>query len=104
RYAASGVWVRRSPALGVTPGGRVAEGIITCARRVPPLTHLRMVQHHGAYMEERASTLLRAGTGIGWAIATLDYFGGLTPMIAGARRVLGASVNLGAPHLSLRDV
>ena len=104
RLVGSGVLLSGYLALVLIAGRRLAEGLIIFALRVPPLTHLRMVQHHGAYMEERASTLLRAGTGIGWAIATLDYFGGLTPVIAGARRVLGASLNLGAANISLGDV
>src|SRR4029450_9610399 len=53
------------------------------------------------YLEERATMLLRAGTAIGWAVATLDYFGALTPAIGGARRVPRGSLKLGAvapPH------
>src|SRR5262245_45243424 len=104
RLVGSGVLLSGYLALVLIAGRRLAEGLIVFALRVPPLTHLRMVQHHGAYLEERASALLRAGTGIVWAIATLDYFGGLTPAIAGARRVLSASLNLGAANISLGDV
>ena len=100
----SGVLLSGYLALVLIAGRRLAEGLIIFALRVPPLTHLRMVQHHGAYLEERASTWLRAGTGIAWAIATLDYFGGLTPAIGGAQRILGASLKLGAANLSLGAV
>jgi potassium-dependent mechanosensitive channel len=100
----SGVLLSGYLALVLIAGRRLAEGLLLFALRVSPLTHLRMVQHHGAYLEERASTLLRTGTGIGWAIATLDYFGGLTPAIGGVQRVLGASLKLGAANISLGDV
>jgi small-conductance mechanosensitive channel len=104
RLVGSGVLLSGYLALILIAGRRLAEGLVMFALRVPPLTHLRMVQHHGAYLEERATTLLRAGTGIGWCIATLDYFGALTPTVAGVRRVLEASLKLGAVNLSLGDV
>jgi len=104
RLVGSGVLLSGYLALVLIAGRRLAEGLVMFALRVPPLTHLRMVQHHGAYLEERATTLLRVGTGIGWIVATLDYFGALTPVIASVRRVLDASLKLGAVNLSLGDV
>ena len=104
RLLGSGVLLSGYLALVLIAGRRLAEGLVTFALRVPPLTHLRMVQHHGAYLEERASTLLRAGTAIAWTIATLDYLGALTPVIAGARRALAASLTLGVFSISLGDV
>ena len=104
RLVGSGVLLSGYLALVLIAGRRLADGLVMFALRVPPLTHLRMVQHHGAYLEERATTLLRVGTGIGWIVATLDYFGALTPVIAGVRGVLGASLTLGAVNLSLGDV
>jgi potassium-dependent mechanosensitive channel len=104
RLVGSGVLLSGYLALVLIAGRRLAEGLVIFLLRVPPLTNLRMVQHHGAYLEERATMLLRAGTGIGWGGATLGYFGALTPVIAGARRVLDASLKLGALNLSLGDV
>jgi potassium efflux system protein len=104
RLLGSGVLLSGYLALVLIAGRRLAEGLVTFALRVPPLTHLRMVQHHGAYLEERATTLLRAGTAIAWTIGTLDYFGALPPAIAGARRALEASLTLGVFSISLGDV
>ena len=104
RLIGSGVLLSGYLALVLIAGRRLAEGLVMFALRVPPLTLLRMVQHHGAYLEERATMLLRAGTGIGWLVATLDYFGALTPAMAGVRRVLDASLKLGVVNLSLGDV
>jgi potassium-dependent mechanosensitive channel len=104
RLLGSGVLLSGYLALVLIAGRRLAEGLVTFALRVPPLTHLRMVQHHGTYLEERATAWLRAGTAIAWLIATLDYFGALTPVIAGARGVLTASLTLGVFSISLGDV
>ena len=104
RLLGSSVLLSGYLALVLIAGRRLAEGLVTFALRVPPLTHLRMVQHHGAYLEERATTLLRAGTAIAWAVGTLDYFGALTPAIAGARGALAASLTLGVFSISLGDV
>ncbi len=104
RLLGSGVLLSGYLALVLIAGRRLAEGLVTFALRVPPLTHLRMVQHHGAYLEERATTWLRAGTAIAWTIATLDYLGALTPAIAGARGALAASLTLGVFSISLGDV
>jgi potassium-dependent mechanosensitive channel len=104
RLLGSGVLLSGYLALVFIAGRRLAEGLVIFALRVPPLTHLRMVQHHGARLEERARALLRASTAIAWIVGTLDYFGALTPAIAGAQRVLGASLKLGAVNLSLGDV
>jgi small-conductance mechanosensitive channel len=104
RLLGSSVLLSGYLALVLIAGRRLAEGLVTFALRVPPLTHLRMVQHHGAYLEERATAWLRAGTAIAWTIATLDYFGALAPAIAGARGVLAASLTLGVFSISLGDV
>jgi len=104
RLLGSGVLLSGYLALVLIAGRRLAEGLVTFALRVPPLTHLRMVQHHGAYLEERAAAWLRAGTAIAWTIATLDYLGALTPAIAGARGALAASLTLGVFSISLGDV
>jgi small-conductance mechanosensitive channel len=104
RLVGSGVLLSGYLALVLIAGRRLVEGLVIFALRVPPLTHLRMVQHHGAYLEERASMLLRAAVGISWSVATLGYFGALTPAIAGVRRILGASLTLGVLSLSLGDV
>jgi potassium-dependent mechanosensitive channel len=104
RLVGSGALLSGYLALVLIAGRRLAEGLVLFALRVPPLAHLRMVQHHGAYLEARAHMLLRAATALAWAVGTLDYFGGLTPAIAGTRRVLGASLTLGALSLSLGDV
>jgi small-conductance mechanosensitive channel len=104
RLLGSGVLLSGYLALVLIAGRRLAEGLITFALRVPPLTHLRMVQHHGAYLEERATMWLRAGTAIAWTIGTLDYLGALTPAIAGARGVLAASLTLGVFSIALGDV
>jgi small-conductance mechanosensitive channel len=104
RLLGSSVLLSGYLALVLIAGRRLAEGLVTFALRVPPLTHLRMVQHHGAYLEERATTWLRAGTAIAWTIGTLDYFGALTPAITGARGVLAASLTLGVFSISLGDV
>jgi small-conductance mechanosensitive channel len=104
RLVGSGALLSGYLALVLIAGRRLAEGLILFALRVPPLVHLRMVQHHGTYLEERAHMLLRVATALAWTVGALDYFGALTPAIAGARAVLGASLTLGALSLSLGDV
>ena len=104
RLVGSGALLSGYLALVLIAGRRLAEGLILFALRVPPLVHLRMVQHHGTYLEARAHMLLRVATALAWAVGTLDYFGALRPAIAGARSVLGSSLKLGALNLSLGDV
>jgi small-conductance mechanosensitive channel len=48
--------------------------------------------------------LLRTISAIAWAIGTLDYFGALTPAIAAGRRILVATLTVGALSLSLGDL
>jgi potassium-dependent mechanosensitive channel len=104
RLVGSGSLLSGYLALVLIAGRRLAEGLILFALRVPPLVHLRMVQHHGTYLEARAHMLLRVATALAWTVGTLDYFGALTPAIAGVRSVLGSSLKLGALNLSLGDV
>ena len=91
-------------ALVLIAGRRLAEGLFIFALRVPPLARLRMVQNHGARFEQRGIVLLRTISALGWAVGTLDYFGALTPAIAGGQRILAAGLTLGALSLSLGDV
>jgi potassium efflux system protein len=104
RLLGSGILSSGYLALVLIAGRRLAEGLFIFALRVPPLAQLRMVQNHGARFEQRATSLLRTITALGWAVGTLDYFGALTPAIAGGRRILAAGLTLGALSLSLGDI
>ena len=104
RLVGSGALLSGYLALVLIAGRRLAEGLILFALRVPPLVHLRMVQHHGTYLEGRAHMLLRVATALAWTVGALDYFGALTPAIAGVRSALGSSLKLGVLNLSLGDV
>jgi small-conductance mechanosensitive channel len=104
RLLGSGILSSGYLALVLIAGRRLAQGLVIFLLRVPPLARLRMVQNHGARFEERAAALLRMLSVLGWAVGTLDYFGAMTPAIAGVRRILAAGVTVGALTLSLGDV
>jgi small-conductance mechanosensitive channel len=104
RLLGSGILSSGYLALVLIAGRRLVEGLFIFALRVPPLAQLRMVQGHSAWFEQRVGAALRTLSALGWAVGTLDYFGGLTPAIAAGRRILAASLTLGALSLSLGDV
>ncbi|MGH7347360.1 MAG: mechanosensitive ion channel domain-containing protein, partial [Candidatus Rokuibacteriota bacterium] len=104
RLVGSGILSSGYLAMVLVAGRRLAEGLVTFAFGVRPLTRLRMVERHGAWLERRAQRLLRAISVVVWAVGTLDYFGALVPAVGLARRSLGANLTIGALSLSLGDV
>ena len=104
RLVGSGILSSGYLAMVLIAGRRLAEGLVTFALRVRPLVGLRMVAHHGARLERRAQTLLRAISVIVWAVGTLDYFGALMPAVEIGRQILDANLVIGALSLSLGDV
>src|SRR5437867_10925257 len=104
RLVGSGILSSRYLAMVLVAGRRLAEGLVTFALRVRPLTRLRMVEHHGAWLERRAQRLLHTVSVVVWVVGTLDYFGALVPAVDLARRALDANLTIGALSLSLGDV
>jgi len=83
---------------------RVADGMVTLALRLPPLSNLGMVRRRGFVIERRAHGVLRALAVVTWAVLSLRYFGLWNAAVDAAQAALGAELKRGALSLSLGDV
>ena len=91
-------------AVGFYASYRVADGVVSAARRAWPLNLLRSSRHHPVSAQQRTRTLLRVAAFGGWAFVALDFFAIRDELVAAVRAVLGASLELGELSLSLGDV
>jgi small-conductance mechanosensitive channel len=104
RLLASGILNSGYLGLIIAAGRRLAEGLVAFALRVRPLSALRVVANHGHLIERRAGRTLRVVAMLGWCAGVLDYFSALPAVVAGVRRVFGATLAVGALSVSLADV
>lgn len=91
-------------ALGLYACYLIAAGAVSVAMRVPPVRHLRMVEHHRDLLESRLCRALAFAAVLGWLARTLEYLGILKPLLARAQSLLGAKLELGTIHLSVEEV
>jgi small-conductance mechanosensitive channel len=91
-------------AVGLYASYRVADGVVAAARRAWPLNLLRAIRHRPFSTRQRTRTLLRVSALAAWAFIALEQFTIRDEIVAGARSVLGASLELGELSLSLGDV
>ena len=83
---------------------RVIGALIGAALRVPPLSHLRIVQFHRARVERRIAHVLRAFAAVGWMLMLLRHFGLWSTAADLADASLAAEVQRGALSLSFGNV
>jgi potassium efflux system protein len=83
---------------------RLAEGAFALALRVRPLNLLRLVEPYRSLLEHRAHVILGFFSLTTWVAGTLSAFGLLTPVLAAARRILGAEWTRGAVRISVADL
>jgi potassium-dependent mechanosensitive channel len=91
-------------ALVLGAGVRVADGLVSLALRVPPLSRLRSVERHRPLVERRAHGLLRFFAVAAWVVLALRYFGLWNAARDTAQAALVAELERGSLSISVGDV
>jgi small-conductance mechanosensitive channel len=83
---------------------RIVSGLIVAALHRPGSRAPRAVSRHAPGLEQRALTTVRVAAAVAWAAGTLATAGLLGPVVAAARSVFGARLEIGTLSVSAADV
>lgn len=90
--------------LVVYAGLRAATGVVAYGLRVPPLSHLRMVERHRPVIEQRIERFLDRGAVVFLCAYLLHLFNGLKPVLGLVATAFGTDVAPGELTLSVGSV
>src|SRR5262245_36359686 len=104
RLLGSGILASAYAAIVIYAGLALVEDLVVFALHARPLRLLQLVERYRPRLQAWATGVLRWGAIAAWTMTSLAQFGLLTPVVAGARRVLTAELARGSLRISLGDV
>jgi potassium-dependent mechanosensitive channel len=104
RLAISGVLAGGALALELYASLQVAIALVTYAFQVPPLSLLKLVQHHRDLLVRRIYRIFLWLIAAGWLGRYLDYLGLLQPAQAAVIEILNTRLERGSISISIGDI